>query len=270
MPPFPGAQPQLPFDLNGLPPEAVQHILMQMQLAGENANQSPGQGVPQGFTPQPTPDIDAYHPTDPYPATPVDFPGSEQADMWAAQPGNAPETGFQGTVGPQDLLFNGQGPAPVIDNAQMAPQGPAPIEPLPPDRLFRMYLAWEYAKVRENWEGYMARRYYHGKQWTEEELKVLKKRRQPPVTANRINRKVDFLVGVEQRLRRDAKAYPRRPDQEHGAWIATAALRFVQDQNHWPAVASEGTHQGLVSGIGCVYQGIEIKKGQPEIRSAAR
>lgn len=165
-------------------------------------------------------------------------------------------------MGPQDMAALGQGPA---FNAPALQEQQPPPEPLPADRLYRMYQAWEQAKIAEITEGYLARRYYHGKQWSDGELGVLKKRRQPPVTSNRINRKVDFLVGVEQRLRRDAKAHPRGPEDEHGAWIATAALRFVQDQNHWPAVASDAMHDALVTGIGCVHQCIEVKRGRPEI-----
>lgn len=142
---------------------------------------------------------------------------------------------------------------------------PAAVEPLPADVLYRYYLSWESAKYAEIHEAYQARRYYHGKQWTDEEKRELKRRRQPVVTDNRVKRKVDFLVGVEQRLRRDVKAYPRTPDHENEAWLATAGLRFVQDITHAPQQFSDGTLDGLISGIGVLYQGFEMKQGKVEV-----
>jgi len=148
---------------------------------------------------------------------------------------------------------------------QAAPPPPPAVQPLPADVLYRYYEAWESAKQAEIHEAYLARRYYHGKQWTDAEIKVLKRRRQPVVTENLIQPKVDFLVGVEQRLRRDVKAYPRTPEHEGDAWIATAGLRFVQDRSQWPRHASDATYDALISGIGVIYQGAELVKGRAEL-----
>lgn len=138
-------------------------------------------------------------------------------------------------------------------------QRPAPrqIEPLPGDRLLKMYSAWEEAKNLEIRHQHDYRRYYHGKQWTDAELSELKKRGQPATVSNRIKRKVDFLVGIEQRLRRDPMAHPRGPGDEEGAEVATAGLRFVADNTKWPARASEAAHNGLVSGIGCIHSSVK-------------
>ncbi len=142
---------------------------------------------------------------------------------------------------------------------------PHAVEPLPASTLYRYYMAWESAKSAEIHEQYLARRYYHSKQWTDAEIRELKRRRQPVVTANRIKRKVDFLVGVEQRLRRDVKAYPRTPEHEGDAHIATAGLRFVQDTTLWPRHASDATHDALIAGIGVIFQGVMLKRGRAEI-----
>ena len=66
--------------------------------------------------------------------------------------------------------------------AQADPFGqaiPAAVPPLPADTLYRYYQAWESAKQAEIHEQYTARRYYHGKQWTDREIRELKRRRQP-------------------------------------------------------------------------------------------
>lgn len=132
-------------------------------------------------------------------------------------------------------------------------------------QLYNCFLSWEQAKTAEIQEAFIASRYYHGKQWTDAEIRELKKRRQPVTTKNRIKRKVDFLVGVEQRLRRDPKCYPRTPAAEQAAQVATASLRSVEDETRWQKIASAAAKDGLIRGIGVVYQGARLVNGKPEI-----
>lgn len=124
-------------------------------------------------------------------------------------------------------------------------------------RLRRMFRAYERNKVREITEQRDSRRYYNGRQWTEEEMNTLRRRKQPIVTDNRIARKIDFLVGVEQRMRRDPKAAPRTPQDEHGADTATAGVRFVCDYNNWEQLASHTAHDAFVNGIGVIWLGVK-------------
>lgn len=131
------------------------------------------------------------------------------------------------------------------------------MEPSELQRKIKWFRAFETNKSKELEEARVARQYYHDKQWTDGEIERLRQRGQQATVRNRIKRKVDFLVGVEQRLRRDPKAYPRTPQHENDADTATAALRYVCDDNLWPSVSSEAMHKGLVSGIGAVFIGIE-------------
>lgn len=134
------------------------------------------------------------------------------------------------------------------------------------DMLYRMYMSWELAKGPEIQEQFTSSRYYHTKQWTDEEIKTLRRRKQPITTENITKRKVDFLVGVEQRLRRDPKAFPRNPMAEKAAPVATAVLRDVCDQNKWPSIASECCNDGMVRGIGAIWQGAEVIGGKAEVK----
>lgn len=129
----------------------------------------------------------------------------------------------------------------------------------------RKFRAYEQNKQRELREAQEARRYYHGKQWTDDEVARLNRRGQPVITDNRISRKVDFLVGVEQRMRRDAKAFPRTPKDEQTADTATAGLRFVCDMNRWEDKASNAGHDGMVTGIGVCWVGIESRQHGPDV-----
>lgn len=129
----------------------------------------------------------------------------------------------------------------------------------PLSRCKKAYLDYLGNKTEEIEEQKDARRYYHGAQWTEEQLKVLKKRRQPPSTKNRIARKIDGTIGLIERLRQDPKAFPRTPKQEQGAELATAILRYVLDEQEWKAKSPECARDGAVDGIGGIE--IEITKG---------
>jgi hypothetical protein len=151
--------------------------------------------------------------------------------------------------------------------APPAAQEPRPVaERLPAETLHKMYMAWEQAKEGEILEQHTASRYYHSKQWTDSEIKALKRRKQPVTTKNRIKRKVDFLVGVEQRLRRDPKAFPRTPNGEKAAFVASACIRFVEDENKWPSIASECSSEAMIRGVGAQWAGVKVIAGKPEVR----
>jgi hypothetical protein len=104
------------------------------------------------------------------------------------------------------------------------------------------------------------RDYYDGKQWTDEELETLAKRNQPPITFNRIKRKVDFMVGFEIQQRTDPKAFPRNPQDEGAAEAATDALRYVADNNAFPGLSSSVWENMLIEGAGGCEVGVRRKK----------
>jgi hypothetical protein len=133
-------------------------------------------------------------------------------------------------------------------------------------RKRRLFRAFEENKKREIDEQKEARRYYSGRQWTDAEIAVLNKRKQPVIWDNRINRKIDFLVGVEQRMRRDPKAFGRGPQDQKTADVATASLRFVCDHNRWEVIGSDSSHDGMVSGIGVAWVGIENATRGPDVK----
>jgi hypothetical protein len=122
-----------------------------------------------------------------------------------------------------------------------SPQGTGSVQPegksdyWPLSKLRRCYTDFLFAKRQELDEQIDARRYYHGSQWTAEQIRIMKKRKQPVMTFNRIARKIDGVVGLIEKLRQDPKAYARTPQHEQGADLATAALRYVLDEQEWKA-----------------------------------
>ena len=118
----------------------------------------------------------------------------------------------------------------------------------------REYLNYLDTKQEEIREQQNSRRYYHGVQYTADQIKVLNKRKQPVVTYNRIGRKINALVGLLERQRQDPRGFPRTPKHEEGADIATAVLRYVCDEQHWPAKSLAAGLNGAIDGLG----GVEI------------
>ena len=127
----------------------------------------------------------------------------------------------------------------------------------PVTRLRRQYLDYLSAKVLEWEEQKLSRHYMHGAQYTAEEIRTLRNRRQPIVTVNEIGPKINQIVGLVERLRQEPKAYPTKPKSQNGAEIATAALRNVLDGAEWDSyIASFCAEQCATEGIA----GIEIKQ----------
>lgn len=69
--------------------------------------------------------------------------------------------------------------------------------------------------------------YYHGQQFTREELAELIKRKQPIVPVNRIRTAVNGIVGVYTRGNSDVRCYPRGPQDADSSDVATDVLRYI-------------------------------------------
>jgi len=112
------------------------------------------------------------------------------------------------------------------------------------------------------------RDYVDSKQLTDEELKVYKKRGQPPVIDNRIKTKVDYLVGLEKQQRIAPKALPRTPKHETDADGATEGLRYVSEEQDYNSKRSGVWRNMLVEGTGgigvSVIESIDYQ-GQPGV-----
>ena len=124
-------------------------------------------------------------------------------------------------------------------------------------KLRDQYNDFDGAKSSEMEEMRTARHYYHGDQWTKEEIAVLKARRQPVVTSNRVARKINAIVGLVDRSRQDPKAYARTPKQEAGADVATESLRYAFDRVDWETVSSDVARTGAINGVGAVEMFLE-------------
>lgn len=137
---------------------------------------------------------------------------------------------------------------------------------LPVSRLHQQYLDYLTAKVQEYEEQKLSRHYYHGAQYTPEEIRILRERRQPIITINRTARKIDSIAGLMLRLRQDPKAFPRNPKNMDGAEVATQCVRTVLDSNEWYFLDNYCATQAGIEGIA----GVELKlvpgdHGDPDV-----
>lgn len=109
------------------------------------------------------------------------------------------------------------------------------------------------------------RDYYDGHQLTEAQQAEYKRRRMPVIVNNRIQRKVDAMVGIEQGSRTDPRAFARGPEDEQAADIATKALVFVDDLTRFDSKRSQAFENLLIEGYGGVEVVVEQRRGMLEV-----
>jgi hypothetical protein len=133
-------------------------------------------------------------------------------------------------------------------------------------KLRSMYIDYLTNKTDEIWEQKESRRYYHGAQLTGDQIRTLVRRGQPPQKWNRINRKINGIVGVVERLRSDPKAMPNNQRSEQGADIATSVVRYVLSRNDAKGIEPWILLQAGIDGIGGTQLVMTTdEKGQPDI-----
>ena len=109
-----------------------------------------------------------------------------------------------------------------------------------------------------------SRDYYDSRQLTEIEKAILRKRKQPELTINRIKRKIDAMVGIEQKGRVDPRALPRNPQDEDAADIATKALVYVEDVTRFDMLRSAFCYNLAIEGYGGVEVNVRTRNGQQD------
>jgi hypothetical protein len=145
-------------------------------------------------------------------------------------------------------------------NATETTQGTAPASEksyLPHGELRKHFTEWWTGKTEERKEAATAEQYYNMVQWTADELKELKRRKQPAFTTPIFRRKVDGFVGLIDRMRQDPKAYPRSLKHNEAADLCTAALRYALDAQMWPDKDNEVLLSAAIKGIAGVELSLE-------------
>lgn len=140
------------------------------------------------------------------------------------------------------------------------------------DAVLSMLVGWvdeaEDATLDARGRSELDRNYYDGIQWTDSEVRTLKQRGQPVITDNRIQRKIDYLTGLEKIKRTDPKAFPRTPNDEAAAQAATDALRYVWENQNGDSIRSDVWEHMLVEGYGGAA--VEVKQGRDGVEIVLR
>ena len=114
------------------------------------------------------------------------------------------------------------------------------------------------------------RDYYDHIQWTEEEAQELKSRGQAPVVINRMKRKLNTYIGMQEQMKRDPKALPRTGKHKKAGFAATDALRYVTDDTDFPAISTDVFEGEAIEGYaGCIIEVHPKKvngKKEPDIK----
>lgn len=132
--------------------------------------------------------------------------------------------------------------------------------------LVRMFEESEDATYEARQLAERDRDYVDNKQLTTAEESALKKRGQPPVVANRIKGKIEFLVGMEIERRIDPKAFPRTPAHEQDADGASQAIKYVSDEQRYDHKRTAVWRNLCVEGAGGFEVAVDLGyDGQPQV-----
>ncbi|MDZ7824701.1 MAG: hypothetical protein U5K75_12165 [Ahrensia sp.] len=107
--------------------------------------------------------------------------------------------------------------------------------------------------------------YYHHHQYSAAEIETLNRRKQPIIVNNRIQRKIDAMIGIEQQGRTDPRAFPRNPQDADAADVATKALVYVDDIARFDFKRSSAFENLLVEGCGGVEVIVQQDRGMFEV-----
>ena len=129
---------------------------------------------------------------------------------------------------------------------------PNPKSEYAPDlpRLKRMFAESMDASTVERKQAAIDQDYYDGPgQWTTAERRKLRDRRQPDNYFNFVKVAINGTLGVIKQGSTDPRAYPRNPQDEDSADVASKVLRFIADHNRFDDVKIKGSKDYLISGI---------------------
>jgi hypothetical protein len=109
------------------------------------------------------------------------------------------------------------------------------------------------ARIQEQKDG----DYYDGYQLTREEKRILRGRKQPDNTWNFTRLAVNGTLGVIKQGSTDPRAYPRNPQDEDSADVASKTLQYIADTASFDSTKIDFAKDYLVPGTGAVIVGVD-------------
>lgn len=102
--------------------------------------------------------------------------------------------------------------------------------------------------------------YFHGIQLSREEVYELEARKQPVIIVNRQRAAINGMIGVQVQQNVQPRAWPRTPDDENSADVATDVLRYVAEANQFKKVKTDVLTDLLNAGVAGVALAIGSDK----------
>jgi hypothetical protein len=95
--------------------------------------------------------------------------------------------------------------------------------------------------------------YYDGPAQLSSEVRdILKARGQPPIMDNRIAPAIDGILGVMESGKTDPRAFPRNPEDQQSAEVATKTLRYIADRTRYQQIKMDCAEDYLKQGLTAV------------------
>lgn len=161
---------------------------------------------------------------------------------------------------PNIILASDQLPAHPDGLIRHIPQGEALVRPNipvppPPDmaELRKMFDQSRDATAEARKKQQRDRDYYDAHDEKDGQLgsevrRVLNMRGQPAIYTNRVRPAIDGILGVMEASQADPRAYPRNPQDEDSATVASKTLRYIADQARFDQVKLDCAENFLIEG----------------------
>lgn len=111
--------------------------------------------------------------------------------------------------------------------------------------------------------------YYDHLQWREEDAQVLMDRGQAPLVFNESRQTIDWVCGVQKRMRMDEQILPREESDQKSAEIKSKVFKYVSDANLSQWHESRAYKQAVMGGLGWLEEGINTDPGSVLIYSGS-
>jgi len=111
--------------------------------------------------------------------------------------------------------------------------------------------------------------YHDHLHWRPEDAQVLMDRGQAPLVFNEGRQTVEWVCGMQKRMRTDGKVLPREKADEQSAEVKTKVFKFVSDANLAQWHESFAFKQMVIGGLGWLEEGINTDPGENIIYSGS-
>jgi hypothetical protein len=124
-------------------------------------------------------------------------------------------------------------------------------------KLYGYYLDERHRQASNRRQMAIDEDFYDSKQWTPEDMVVLKERGQPALVFNRIKTPIKWVLGNEQQTRREWKVLPREESDSAAAQTKFEVLKWLADVNSGSFHSGKSFEDCVIAGLGWTEVGYD-------------